>query len=372
LEKICTANFFQTTKQKIQSFSRYNRAMRKIIGLAALLLGVLFFLSRFAELQEVLNVIRRGSLIFIGLALLVEAVWILNLSAFYQSIFRVLGMNARRWHLIKLVTAANFLTVVAPSGGLSGIAIFIADAKRNGRSTARVTVAGALYVWFEYIGTLAVVTLGLGVLAQRNNLHWPEIAASLLLLAGAVGMSLLLYLGMKSAKALGKTLAWLARAVNYVLRPLLRRNYLQEERAHSFASEVAEGISALRGKPHWALKPLLFALMNKGILLVVLFLCFQAFNVDVTASTVVAGLAIAHLFLIISPTPAGIGIVEGILAVALSTMGVPRHDAAVVTLAYRGFSFWLPLLVGMIAFRMLTQAKPENAPEPVPYPLLGD
>jgi glycosyltransferase 2 family protein len=332
--------------------------MRKLIGILALLLGVFFFLSRFAELQAIWAVIQRGRLVYIGLALLVEIFWIYNLSAFYQSVFQVLGMEENRWHLIKLVTAANFLTVVAPSAGLSGIAIFIADAKRKGRSTAKVTVAGALYVWFEYIGTLAIVTMGLGVLALRGNLHWSEITAAMLLLSGALGMGLLLYLGMQSAEALGKALAWMARVVNLILKPLLRREYLQVERAHTFANEVAEGISALRNHPRWAVKPLFFALLNKAILLFVLFLCFRAFDVTVGISTLVAGLAIAHLFLIISPTPAGIGIVEGILAVVLSTMGIPRQDAAVVTIAYRGFSFWLPLLAGMISFRLISHAQP--------------
>ena len=34
-------------------------------------------------------------------------------------------------------------------------------------------------------------------------------------------------------------------------------------------------------------------------------------------------------------------------------MYIPFSAAAIVTLAYRGFTFWIPLLVGMVAFRML-------------------
>ena len=45
---------------------------------------------------------------------------------------------------------------------------------------------------------------------------------------------------------------------------------------------------------------------------------FFAFDVDFTPATVVAGFSIAYLFLIVSPTPAGIGIVEGVMTVALS------------------------------------------------------
>ncbi len=341
---------------------RYNEEMRKLIVALALLLGVLFILTRFAQLHEVLAAFQRGNLIFLGLALLVECVWIVNLSAFFQSVYRVLGIEEKRSHMIKLVTAANFMTVIAPSGGLSAMAVYIADAQRRGRSTAKVTVAAVLYIWFEYIGTLVIAMLGLAELARRNNQHWAEITASLILLGGALIIGLLLYLGMKSTQALGKTLAQMARAVNAVLRPFIHQDYLQEARAYSFSAEVSEGIAALRSNPRWASRPLLYTLFNKSLLLVVLFLSFQAFAVPGDAGTLVAGLGIAHLFLIVSPTPAGIGIVEGILAVALNTLGIPLSDATVVTITYRGFSFWIPFLVGMVTIRLLNQAPPPAVP----------
>jgi len=55
---------------------------------------------------------------------------------------------------------------------------------------------------------------------------------------------------------------------------------------------------------------------------------------------------------IVSPTPAGSGIVEGVLVVVLKTLLVPLDAATIITLSYRGVTFWLPLLVGMISFRV--------------------
>jgi hypothetical protein len=75
----------------------------------------------------------------------------------------------------------------------------------------------------------------------------------------------------------------------------------------------------------------------------------------------VAGFSIGYLFLIVSPTPAGLGIVEGALTITLSSMYIPLEAAAVITLVYRGFTFWVPLLVGMIAFRMLGRPVPPSA-----------
>jgi glycosyltransferase 2 family protein len=332
--------------------------MRKLLAALALLLGVLFLISRFTELQNVLGVLKRGNLFFLVLALLVQIAWIYNLSAFYQAVYRVLGIEEKRTYLFRLVTAAYFITVVAPSAGLSAIAVFVSDARRKGRSVPRVTVASVLYIWFEYIGNLAILILGLAELAHRNRLHWSEITASLILLAGALGISLVLYLGMKSATLLGKVLAWLARAINSIFRPFIHRTYFPVERAFAFSDEIADGISILRGHPRWVYRPLMFALLNKALLFLVLSLSFLAFGVPIDAGTLIAGLAIAQLFLIVSPTPAGIGIVEGILAVALRALGLALEDATVVTLTYRGFSFWVPLLVGMVTIRLISHGKP--------------
>jgi hypothetical protein len=73
---------------------------------------------------------------------------------------------------------------------------------------------------------------------------------------------------------------------------------------------------------------------------------------------VIAGFSTAYLFTIVSPTPAGIGFVEGSLTLALRSMYVPLSDAAFITLAYRAVTFWLPLLFGMLALRLIEHTRP--------------
>jgi uncharacterized protein (TIRG00374 family) len=67
------------------------------------------------------------------------------------------------------------------------------------------------------------------------------------------------------------------------------------------------------------------------------------------------------LFLIVSPTPSGLGVVEGAMAVALNTLRVNLGAAVLITMAYRGLTFWFPLGVGGVAFRIL-QGKPKEKP----------
>ena len=332
--------------------------MRKFLLALGLLLGVIFIITRFTEVQILYATLQKGNWGFILLALLVEAVWIVNIGLTYRSIYRVLGMTEGVMHMLVVGISSIFVTVVTPSAGMSAIAVFISDASRGGYSQARATVAWALNLFFDYTAFLCVLVLGLAVLARRNYLHWAEILASCIILFGAVGLATLLYLGLQSGKVLGDVLAWLVKLVNKIFWPFIHRSYLQVDRAYTFASDAADGVSALRQNPRGLIKPLFLALLSKTLLVIIFLLTFLAFQVPFSAGTIIAGFSIGYLFMIVSPTPSGIGIVEGVLTLTLTSLWVPVEDAAIITLVYRGFTFWIPLFVGMYAFRHLPTAEP--------------
>ncbi|MCC6190535.1 MAG: flippase-like domain-containing protein, partial [Anaerolineales bacterium] len=89
---------------------------------------------------------------------------------------------------------------------------------------------------------------------------------------------------------------------------------------------------------------------------------FLAFGQPFSSGTLVAGFSLGHLFTIISPTPAGIGVVEGAMTIALRTLRVPLGTATVITLAYRGLTFWLPFFYGFVGLRLL-QRQARQQPE---------
>ncbi|RME88397.1 MAG: UPF0104 family protein [Anaerolineae bacterium] len=327
--------------------------MRKLFLALVFFLAIAFIILSFSELQEILETLRRSDPRFIFLALLLEIGWLFNAALTYRSIYRMLGLDDDYRHLVLVVSAANFVNVVAPSVGMGGMAVFIDDGHRRGHSPGRVTVAGALYVLFDYAAFLCVLALGLIVLIRRNNLGAGEVTASVILLIIATVLAALLYLGSRSARALGNTLAWMARLVNRILRPFIHRDYLDEQRAHTFAAEVADGLSEPRRDPKRMLRPLLFALNNKALLICILLLTFLAFRVPFSAGTIVAGFAIGYLFFIVSPTPSGVGVVEGMLPLALNSLRVPWSQAVIITLTFRAITFWVPLGLGGLAFRWL-------------------
>ncbi len=328
--------------------------MKRFIYVLIFLLAVVVIVTQLAEVGQIVDTLRRGLWYWLALAVGVQALYLVNLAAGYGAAFRTVGVEKKMSALLPLVIAANFINVVTASGGLAGMALFAGDARRRKQSAARVTVGGVLYVLFDYAGFLLVLAVGFTVLIRRNDLNAADVVAAGVLVAIATGLGLLLYLGLRSQQALEHALVVAARAVNWVLRPFVRRDYLSEATAHEFAADAAEGFAEMRGQPwqRWV-QPLIYTVTGKALLIAILMLAFLAFRQSFTAGTLIAGFSLAYLFFIVSPTPSGLGFVEGAMPLALSSLRVPLGSAVVITLTYRAVTFWLPFLYGFLALRWL-------------------
>jgi len=331
--------------------------MRKFIFILVLFLGAAFVYLSFGELESIARTLQQGNIWFLLLAVLIQLSWFLVAGLVFQSLYHALDMHDSIYRLALLSASATFINIVAPSIGMGGMAFFISHAGRTGQPVGKVTVANMLFLFLDYLAFLFVLTLGLIVLFRRNDLDPTEIAASSVMFAIAAGLGSLLVLGSRSAEALGNALARMARLVNRVVYPFIHRTYLSEARAHEFAHEMAADLKSLPEKYHSLFMPLVYSFAGKALLMCVLVAVFMAFQVPFSAGTIIGGFAIAYLFLIITPTPAGVGIVEGVMPLALASLRVPWSEAVVITLAYRGVTFWLPLGFGALAFRLLDRER---------------
>jgi uncharacterized protein (TIRG00374 family) len=334
--------------------------MRKFILALILLLGIYLIITRFTEVEGLYYTLQQGDWRYLLLALFLTSAQIYTVGLIFKAVYHVVDLAESSRHMTLVTAAANFVNIATPTVGMGFLATFIADGRQRGHSSARIMVAWALYVLFDYISLLCYLTVGLAVLARRNNLQWTETTASVILLFGALGFTVVLYLGLRSEKLLGRVLAWLARVLNHIVKPFIKRPLVEEQRAYTFAHDAAEGIEALRRNPHRLLRPLLLSLAGKTLLILIFLLVFLAFKVPFSAGTIFAGFSLGHLFVIVSPTPQGIGIVEGVLTLALTSLWVKVEAAAIITLVYRAYTFWLPFFFGMYALRRLAAQKPRQ------------
>lgn len=327
--------------------------MRKFFFILFIFLGAAFVYLSFGEIGSIVDTLKRGNLWLILLALLIQCGWFILAGSMIHALYRVVGLDETLRKMSLLFAAGTFVSTIMPSAGMGAVAVFLSEAKRSGQSTGKVTVASMLYILTDYIAFLCVLALGLIVLFRRGNLDATELLASAIMLSIASLLAFLLYLGSKSEIRLGNALARIAQFLNRLAYPILRREYLSEAKMRAYAHDMAEDLRALPQRWRALIKPFLFAFANKMLLMGVLTVIFLAFRIPFSAGTIIGGYSITYLFTVISPTPSGIGIVEGVMPLALSSLNVPWSQAVIVTLAYRGITFWFPLGVGAWALRVL-------------------
>lgn len=332
--------------------------MRRLFLIVIVFLAIAYLVFSFAELENILAALRQSRPIYLGAAIAVEAVLLLNTAATFWALYQLVKLQESWQSFVVMVTAATFVNLVTPASGLGGMAVFLDEARWRGQPRGRVMVAGILYLLYEYISLIAALLAGFIILAQLGKLNLAELlgAGFILLLAAAVIIGLVV--GYRSTLQLGNLLARLLSLLNRLLRPFLHRDLLNVASAYTFANDLTEGLSASRhANPGKIILPLLFTLLNKLLLIMVLGLAFLALGNPVSARTVVAGFSVGHLFVYASPTPSGIGFVDSILPLALNSLDVPLPRAVLVALVYRAVTLWLPLALGAAAFRTLQHSR---------------
>jgi len=331
--------------------------MRRIFFLVILFLGIIIILFGFSELKGVLNTLRRQELRYLWIAVVVQLIWMLNDALEYRSLYRLMGIKDSLRKFILLASAATCVNVVAPSGGWGGTAIFIDNANKQEQPRGHAAAATALYLFLDYAAFLVLLSLGIIALFRRNRLNAGEITASALMVISVVILGILIYIGSRSGDRLGAILVWLSRRFNRMLWGIIKRDYFSEDRAQLFAMEVAEGLSITNERHERLLVPAAHALIAKGLMIAIMALIFIEFKVDLSVGTLIASYTLAYLFLVMSPTPYGVGVVEGILPLLLAGLGIQLGDAVIITLAYRAITFWLPFLLGGLSLRYLQRGE---------------
>jgi glycosyltransferase 2 family protein len=327
--------------------------MRKYFFLAILILGIVIIIVSYSELEGIAKTLQRHDFRYLWVAVLIQFAWMLNDGLEYRSLYRLMGIRDRFKQFFLLASAATFVNVVAPSGGWGGTAVFLDNARKREQPRGMAAAATALYLFLDYAAFLVLLGFGILALVRRNRINAGEISASIFMVVSVIGLGILIYVGSHSGEKLGDMLVWLSRTSNRILMPLIRKEYFREERARLFAMEVAEGLSIIHDRHERLLLPIAHALINKGLMIVVMALTFIEFQITWSVGTLIASYTLAYLFLVVSPTPSGIGIVEGILPLTMAGLGIPLSDAIIVTLSYRAVTFWLPLLLGGVSIRLL-------------------
>ncbi|MCL4561273.1 MAG: flippase-like domain-containing protein [Chloroflexi bacterium] len=307
--------------------------------------------TRFANLSALFDTLGQGHLDWILAGLILHLIYFGLYAVLYQVGFNAVGVRSRFSELVPVVFASIFVNTIAPSGGASSAALFIDDSVQRGESGSRTAVGMLLVLVVDLVTLLPIILIGVFYLLKKNALYVYDIIAVIFYILFNVLMMATIALARWRAGTLQQILVWLQNQINHVggwfHRPQLLKPGWAEQNTHGFAEAALSIFSNSRNIKLAVGLGFILHLVN----ILGLYVLFIAYDQAVNLGTLLAGYSMGIVFWVIGLLPQGIGVTEGMMALVYTVLGIPRTKAIVIALAFRGFNFWLPLLLGILFLR---------------------
>ena len=266
---------------------------------------------------------------------------------FYSLLFRRLLELLRYPVTLGLALRINLAGLAAAhlfsAGGLGGAAVTYRVLQKRGMPHSLVLIAVIFQNAFAYMLLFALFAASLIVLVLRGQggdattLISTVLVALLFVLAG-YGFWLLNHPSSLRRRA-RQVAGWLERRIKRVhIDPVVLGEYLDG---------VVDGWRRLRRDGWGHLRTVGHAAGYWGFDIICLVFVMFAFHEYIAIDKVIIAYAIAYVVGTFSPTPSGLGAVEGVLIALLVGFGLASGPAVAIVLIYRLIFFWLPIPVGL-------------------------
>jgi uncharacterized protein (TIRG00374 family) len=323
------------------------RSVLTLVAFLAVAIAALYFLlPKLAGLEDTWHRIEDGSPYWMVAALIFTGGMFGGYVAMFRGVYtRAQGGERIDWKASYEITMAGLAASrIFAAGGAGGLVLQAWALRRSGMSKRRVadtTLSFLILTYFPYVIALIVFGLGLrlGIFAGPAPFTLTVVPAILAAIGLAIGLAIALVptdlhrrlegFGRRNGR-LGRLAAKLANA------PAAASAGMRDAIAH-----VRSGDPALLG-----------AFAFWGFQILVLWAAFRAFGDAPPLAVLVQAFFVGMLGNLL-PMPGGVGGVEGGMIGAFAAFGVDSGLAVVAVLVFRGFTFWLPLIPGVVAYFQL-------------------
>jgi uncharacterized membrane protein YbhN (UPF0104 family) len=328
---------------------RLDVSPRNLVGFALFvvlaLVALYFLLPQVAGLEETWHRLEDGSPFWLGLAL----AFTVGMFGGYVLLFHGVFARAAEGRLTlresyQVCMAGLAATRLFSAGGAGGI-VLTAWAMRSAGLRRRVvadkTISFLVLTYLVYTVSLIVLGFGLryGVFPGPDPFTMTVIPGTLALIATVVGLSI----------------AFVPTDFERRLQTLALRHGRTGRLAQRLATLPATASSGIRDAlAHLRSRDpaLLGAIAYWACQIAVLWASFEAFGDSPPLAVLMLGFFVGMLGNLL-PLPGGIGGVDGGMIGAFAAFNVDAGLAVVAVLAYRGFTFWLPTVPGVVAYLQL-------------------
>jgi uncharacterized membrane protein YbhN (UPF0104 family) len=278
-------------------------------------------------------------------AILLAAVSMLAAAMLQRRVLQAAGVRLPLSSMAAITIAGNAVSVTLPlAGSTAGTAFTYHQLKQHGVDLPSAGWALAM----SGIVSTSVLAIVLGVGATATGDGMTSILGPLTIVVGVLPMAALV--ASFRWPAVRAVLERITERTITRVRRLTRRGAGPDARMISGAFARVAGFRLGRRA---AAASAALSVINWTADIGCLAACITAFGVPVPWPQIAVVYAAALGAASLSFTPAGVGIVEGALAVALVRAGTPTDIAVVAALMYRAISCWLVLAVGWVTYAVM-------------------
>jgi len=333
----------------MELFKKYFFRLSLLVGI---FVAFIYYISKnLPIIIHTFDVTISQSLIYLLLTLVLSLLAYFFLVLMNKKVFGMLGIQRKTSEMFNLLTSALAINVLVPTGGFSAGIMFTQDAKRRGESGAVVISALTLALLANYTSIVVLLIFAIVYLTAINALGLHVIIPAIIFLLITFGLFLLIYLAGKNKTFLNKFLSLLIRSWQKCLSVFHKKRKSDKNTAENFANELAKVYNTIVSDPRDLYVAAGYIFLSHFFYLASLYVLFMSLGLFPLYRIIISGYVIGLMFVVISPTPNGVGFVEGSMVLAYTSLGLPGAAAATVALIYRGFSFWLPLMFGFIVLQ---------------------
>lgn len=303
-----------------------------ILANAVFLVGVVIIAMHWADWTDFISALAHINPYWILIAVFFQASTYLCVAYIWNSMFRRFHISMPISSLMSLSLAKLFVDQAVPVFGLGGTALAIRGFLKRG-STSRFAVAvGAVYTLTDFAVNTFFIVVSIAILGVDNFLN-PLLSLPVIIIALAVGTSLLL-------------------TIVYIVRTDPVITYIKKSKTFAWIAEMEEKIprEELADFGLWAtvsvVLSLIWLLDGATLWMILLSLGTHASVLKIFAVSIISSV-LANMILI----PGGLGIFEGSSIALMTLFGIPLEQAIVASLLMHGFTYWLPMIPGILVTR---------------------
>lgn len=319
--------------------------LSKIILVIVILAFVWIVSTHFAQTTETFAVLASGRWYWITLAVLCQIFFYPFYAYILEYIFTIFRAKIALRDMLPVYIASKFTDVALPIATIGQVMLFARNGKRYGVLPLNAGIGISFAKLFDTaaFGILSILTIAVLYFFREPRTY---LIVSLLILAGAIILAILFLCQLAIEKTPPNRLVlWIIKMITKVAG----RDVTREELEEIF---LETGDDLVRGKGRIK-NALLLSFAAHLINLVTFAFIYLAFAGTFNPLAILAGYVACLLFTIVSITPQGVGVAEAIMIGTIHSFGADLSVATVVTLAFRGLLYWLPLFPGFYFFSHL-------------------